>query len=93
MEKLGDWWGGGGEEKFKYQLNISLVFTCFEAWSSDWPPVGYAAKLDLPASSSLVLGLSVFSTVCGLCSAGDLTQGFALQPSYILDLYLPEIYS
>lgn len=44
--------------------------------SSDWTPVCYAADLDLPAISSLVLRLPVVATMPGLCSAGDLTQAF-----------------
>lgn len=56
-------------------------FICFYLFwgrvscSSGWPSICYAADLDLPISS-LVLGLPVFATMPGLCSAGDLTQAF-----------------
>lgn len=54
-------------------------FTCFYLFwgkvsrSSDWTPVCYAADLDLPAVSFLVLRLPVVATRPGLRSAGDLT--------------------
>lgn len=57
-------------------------FTCFYLFwgkvsrSSDWTPVCYAADLDLPAVSFLVLRLPVVATRPGLRSAGDLTQAF-----------------